>query len=697
MGRHTMRSRCMSAALSTVISVCLVMGMLPQSAFADDSSLGGEPQAPNEQFLGSGAQISQEVTLAKDVEQEQKATTLDASKETSNSVKPESAGDQVTAEVKIGVDSSTGVSSAESLLIDGYIYALQPDEQSVSLTGWYGTAPKGEVVIPSTVQDGKVTYSVTAIARPDQGSVGIFSTCVELKAITLPSSIAEIDTAALSGCTSLSSIMVSDTNAQYATSNGMLFTKDLKQLLLVPEGKEGAARIPDQTEQIAASAFSHCAEISSILVGSGSASFSSRSGVLYTKDMKTLISCAPKSGASIVVPLETVAIGPDAFAGCLVESLIVQGSVQSIAGSAFSGEVKANAMVALIGGNDYEARKVIWATAGFVKFQEPAKPGDSTELELGIKSGFVYTMQSDMTLEVTWVGEAEPETNLVIPASAEIDGVVYRVSTIAPHAFEGASFGTLVVPATIVSIGDFAFAGCAMLTSVKFDEGLVSLGKSAFEASAIGEVVLPTSLSMIEDRAFADCLSLNRVIALSDIDVISSSAIEGCAGLSVLVPYQEDGAYLWNVGIFALGNHVSPYGITLPKNQINLQVDQVASLFEDGFLEAPDACDLEFSYTASSVAVDSTGLITGKKAGTAEIVGSVVYEDKVLARSECSAKVEGVLESLGGDANAADFSGGSTDLTSPVMLEAAYEGAQINTVAALGTTNTFEQKVSSGQ
>ena len=211
----------------------------------------------------------------------------------------------------------------------------------------------------------------------------------------------------------------------------MLFTKDYSHLLLIPEGKEGAATIPGQTTYVPAQAFSRCLS-SSLSAGDGSAEFKTLNGMLFTKDLKTLVVCPPKVGTAVVLPTETETIGEYALAGCKnLTSITALGNVLEIDSTAFVDDVKATAVVALPAGEDYDVRKAVWEAAGFQHFAEPAEPGATTrpEAEAEDASDFVFTLLDDYTLSVTWEGVEGPAATLEIPASAEINGVSYRVST----------------------------------------------------------------------------------------------------------------------------------------------------------------------------------------------------------------------------------------------------------------------------
>ena len=61
----------------------------------------------------------------------------------------------------------------------------------------------------------------------------------------------------------------------------MLFTKDLTRLLLVPEGMEDTAYLPDTTDTVPVGALSHSAQLTSVSIGESCTTFTTQNGILY--------------------------------------------------------------------------------------------------------------------------------------------------------------------------------------------------------------------------------------------------------------------------------------------------------------------------------------------------------------------------------------------------------------------------------
>ena len=62
-----------------------------------------------------------------------------------------------------------------------------------------------------------------------------------------------------------------------------------------------------------------------------------------------------------------------------------------------------------------------------------------------------------------------------------IDGVTYKVTSIAGNAFKGTKkIKKIVIGSNITSIGKNAFAGCTSLTSITIGKNVTKIGKNAF-------------------------------------------------------------------------------------------------------------------------------------------------------------------------------------------------------------------------
>ncbi|MDR1846633.1 MAG: leucine-rich repeat domain-containing protein, partial [Bacteroidales bacterium] len=74
------------------------------------------------------------------------------------------------------------------------------------------------------------------------------------------------------------------------------------------------------------------------------------------------------------------------------------------------------------------------------------------------------------------------------------------------------AIGDLTIPASVTSIGMWAFYGCSGLTSVTIPNSVTSIGTSAFGfCSGLTSVTIPNSVTTIGDEAFIYCSGLTSV------------------------------------------------------------------------------------------------------------------------------------------------------------------------------------------
>ena len=99
---------------------------------------------------------------------------------------------------------------------------------------------------------------------------------------------------------------------------------------------------------------------------------------------------------------------------------------------------------------------------------------------------------------------------VTIPAKAKVDGVSYRVTSIADNAFKNNKKITkVVIGNNIVSIGKNAFAKCTKLVSVIIGKNVIKIGKDAFAGcKKLKKIVIKTKKLMkksVSQRSISQC------------------------------------------------------------------------------------------------------------------------------------------------------------------------------------------------
>ena len=119
-----------------------------------------------------------------------------------------------------------------------------------------------------------------------------------------------------------------------------------------------------------------------------------------------------------------------------------------------------------------------------------------------LNNGYDYT-SNDVIGDRAFLG-CSVLTSLTLPAG---------ITKIGSYAFRGCSgLTSLTLPAGITSIGDGAFAGCSGLTSLNLPAGITEIGGRAFQGcSGLTSLTLSAGITKIGDDAFNDCSGLKEV------------------------------------------------------------------------------------------------------------------------------------------------------------------------------------------
>ncbi|MBQ8180565.1 MAG: leucine-rich repeat protein [Ruminococcus sp.] len=401
-------------------------------------------------------------------------------------------------------ESDTALSDSEEEYT-GIYFTAEDHGTYFKITGYEGSADA--VAIPEEVYGVPVT------------SIGKLNADGPIGTLVLPSTVTEIEDGAFDDITGLAAIDIDGESENYTSENGVLYNKDMSELILYPYAKQDTSFvIPDTVTKIAPNAISSVLALEELTVGAGITSvgtdtfsscpnlrslvisasvesidveavkknssvesftvseentaYSSADGILFNKDASALICFPPnKSGASYAIPETVVTIAENAFAETDLLAVTVPDSVETIGKNAFS---SMKSLTTVVLGN-------------------------------GVKE----------------IGE-----NVFANDTSLISIILNSAEVISDNAFDGcSSLRTITIPANTAVIASGAFDKCENLSDISVSDrnevyssiGGVLLNKNADTlikyplGKTASSYALPDSVKVIADNAFYNCTSLTDI------------------------------------------------------------------------------------------------------------------------------------------------------------------------------------------
>lgn len=111
-------------------------------------------------------------------------------------------------------------------------------------------------------------------------------------------------------------------------------------------------------------------------------------------------------------------------------------------------------------------------------------------------AAFTYEVKNGTATLTSYIGDA---TEVTVPA--EIDG--YAVTALGDSLFKNADVTSVTLPASVTSIGWFAFYGCGALQSVTLSKAVTTIGYAAFDGCPKSMIIHGASGSYAERYAMS--------------------------------------------------------------------------------------------------------------------------------------------------------------------------------------------------
>ncbi|MCD8214631.1 MAG: leucine-rich repeat protein [Clostridiales bacterium] len=210
-----------------------------------------------------------------------------------------------------------------------------PDSvKSIGSNAFYRCSSLTDITIPNSITDigdNAFFYCTGLVNITIPNSVksigdGAFMNCGSLTSVTIPSSVKSIGSGAFVGCDRLTSVSVSGDNGVYSSSDGVLFNKDMTELIYYPTGiTKKSYTIPEGTAAIDSYAFVGCTNLTHITIPDSITSIGS-----YVFENCTGLT-------AVNIPSSVTSIGDLAFYYCSgLKEITIPNSVVSVGSSAFA-------------------------------------------------------------------------------------------------------------------------------------------------------------------------------------------------------------------------------------------------------------------------------------------------------------------------------------------------------------------------
>lgn len=473
----------------------------------------------------------------------------------------------------------------------------------VAIDGWaFYTSNITSIKLPNTITSiGRLSFyscqKLTSIELPNSllsiGSEAFSHSAIN--EITIPSSVSNIGEGAFAYCSSLTTIKVSSSNLKYKDIDGVLFSKDETILYCYPSGRTGMYSIPATTKEIGVSAFQSC-HLSSIIIPNSVLVISKNSfhncynltsieipssvssineeafyncsnlekisvdkdnmfymdndGVLFTKQMETLICFPNKKANEYIIPEGTVYLAKSAFLNSNIKEITIPSTVHGIGSTCFYmcsnlKIVKSNIIEPLgIGSLTFSNQKnaTLYVPKGSkAAYQSAAIWKEFKEIvEYGSNDSNISF--ADATVKQlcvnNWDTNGDGELSYDEAAAVKDLGRVFSGKSIT-------TFDELQYFTGLNTIGESAFVLCTNLTSISLPNSLASIGMSAFyDCSSLASISLPSSLTSIGQRSFENCSSLTYITIPASVESISYTSFLSCSGLNSI--YVEAGNSIYD-------------------------------------------------------------------------------------------------------------------------------------------------------
>ena len=433
-------------------------------------------------------------------------------------------------------------------------------------------AAAGEVVIPNTVTCSNQAYTVrgigcsafygtevTSLKFEEASQVRILESLAfqnsSIEAFEIPEHLEHMDDGTFRQTKNLRTVTVPETQRRYKVIENCLYSHDSRTLLFVPRDFKGEFVVRESVEKIGPYAFSE-SNVSKVSFKGGKIWVIEKGAFWKCEKLKEFVLPKTVKNLGEEVFAECKALGSfgfeegiemrdipcRCFAECPVHKLCIPKRVKTLHSKCFE---KMSELEELVFEPESELEKidsdVFWGNQGLKKIEIPEKLRILDQrnffgcASLKDKGCFEVKNKNEM---FKWDGTSltEPDREVLhcvrrdcksymIPDNIKIisDFAFYEcqelgrvmlysqssnLKQIGKYAFSRTNISAFVCPATVKSIGSFAFANCLSLKLFQFssygESQLSDIGRGAYAMTEINTFIIPDSVTSIGDSVFSN-------------------------------------------------------------------------------------------------------------------------------------------------------------------------------------------------
>ena len=402
------------------------------------------------------------------------------------------------------------------------LYFRVENDNSITITG-IKDINAVSLTIPATI-DGKTVKAISSKA---------FNNRIYLNNVTLPNTLQTVEPGAFNGARALQEINVDDTNPYLTDVNGVLFTKDMRTLLLCPPKNCTTYKVPSTVKKIGEYAFYYHRE-------SGVSNITFNEGLEEIGDYAFYCNL---SFTTLKFPSTLKRVGVGAF-----NCVSAQGTIQKVdfnegleiiddsafVGAYFKEILSLPSTIKKIGSyafaNCTAITKFVFPKS-LEELGDNAFAGATGILNIDIQTGNTnFKVQENVLYNYEMTKAVmcpSGKTDLtIIPEGVEEIGdyAFYMVDQCQDYQF----------PTTLKRIGKQAFAHCYGLRSFVIPDSVEEIGENCFDlCEKLSSITIGSGLKHITSEAFIECRSLKTIEIPSTVKSIGKSAIAGSGLTSI--------------------------------------------------------------------------------------------------------------------------------------------------------------------